>query len=478
MAQSYNYYEGDGVTTAFAFGHELSDLSIVQGLVDNQEQPGVWDLGRLIFTFDVAPIDGSDVYIYRVTDNGNLVAEFPNKSYIASENLDADFRQQLLLEQEANFKIATLSLSGIEDIIQNSADIVINAEGIAVNKADIDVLEDSDFQSQINDLRVNDLELNIDLQSHKNTALIHSELNDNVISAASTYSSNKIELLVVGALTYEGTWNADTNVPSLSDATGTQGEFYVVSVAGTQDLGSGNVAYAVNDRAIHNGAVWQQSSPSVVGDASAINYDPAGDDVIAPTSTNVDAALGDLDAGVFSKEDAFGNPLVDNDVLTSTAAGVRSWTPLLEGPQGDQGIPGDTGPTGLTGDTGAPGADGADSVVPGPTGPQGDPGAPGIDGDDGTDGLPGNDGTNGIAATVDVGVTTKVPAGGTPLVTNTGNTTNAVFDFAIVTGDDGAKGDKGDAGTGINLLGQEDVAVVITYTATAVGDSYVSTTAG
>ena len=58
------------------------------------------------------------------------------------------------------------------------------------------------------------------------------------------------------AIEYKGQWNAETNTPTLADGTGTKGDFYVVSVAGTQNLGSGNIQFSVNDRIIYDGSVW------------------------------------------------------------------------------------------------------------------------------------------------------------------------------------------------------------------------------
>jgi hypothetical protein len=40
----------------------------------------------------------------------------------------------------------------------------------------------------------------------------------------------------VGAVTYKGTWNASTNTPTLVSSTGTQGDYYVVNVAGSTNL--------------------------------------------------------------------------------------------------------------------------------------------------------------------------------------------------------------------------------------------------
>ena len=65
--------------------------------------------------------------------------------------------------------------------------------------------------------------------------------------------------LPVTALIYRGTWDASTNTPSLADGVGTQGDVYRTSVAGTQDLGSGPINFAVGDWVTYNGSVWQRS---------------------------------------------------------------------------------------------------------------------------------------------------------------------------------------------------------------------------
>jgi hypothetical protein len=60
-------------------------------------------------------------------------------------------------------------------------------------------------------------------------------------------------------MTYEGLWNASTNNPTLADGTGDAGQVYRVSVAGTQNLGSGNITFDVGDYVIYNGTVWEKS---------------------------------------------------------------------------------------------------------------------------------------------------------------------------------------------------------------------------
>ena len=60
-------------------------------------------------------------------------------------------------------------------------------------------------------------------------------------------------------VTYEGTWDADTNTPTLADGVGDAGMVYIVNVAGTQDLGSGSITYALGDWVIYNGTIWEKS---------------------------------------------------------------------------------------------------------------------------------------------------------------------------------------------------------------------------
>src|SRR5690606_21110870 len=62
----------------------------------------------------------------------------------------------------------------------------------------------------------------------------------------------------VTTMEYMGTWNAATNVPAISDATGSGGQYYRVTVGGTRNLGSGNITFTAGDDVIHNGTVWQR----------------------------------------------------------------------------------------------------------------------------------------------------------------------------------------------------------------------------
>ena len=71
-----------------------------------------------------------------------------------------------------------------------------------------------------------------------------------------------IEYLPSTLMNYKGTWNADTNTPTLADGTGDVGDVYICNVAGTQDLGSGPITFDIGDWIIYNGTIWEKSTNS------------------------------------------------------------------------------------------------------------------------------------------------------------------------------------------------------------------------
>jgi hypothetical protein len=64
---------------------------------------------------------------------------------------------------------------------------------------------------------------------------------------------------IVGALQFQGLWNASTNTPTLVSSVGTMGFFFTVSVAGSTDI-NGISTWDVGDQIIFNGTVWERIS--------------------------------------------------------------------------------------------------------------------------------------------------------------------------------------------------------------------------
>jgi hypothetical protein len=62
---------------------------------------------------------------------------------------------------------------------------------------------------------------------------------------------------ISGGLSYQGTWNASTNTPTLTSSSGTSNYYYVVSVSGSTNL-NGITDWVTGDWAIYNGTAWQK----------------------------------------------------------------------------------------------------------------------------------------------------------------------------------------------------------------------------
>ncbi len=66
---------------------------------------------------------------------------------------------------------------------------------------------------------------------------------------------------VVGGLTYQGTWDASTNTPTLTSSVGTNGYYYIVATAGSTNL-NGITDWQIGDWLMFNGTVWQKIDQS------------------------------------------------------------------------------------------------------------------------------------------------------------------------------------------------------------------------
>ena len=60
-------------------------------------------------------------------------------------------------------------------------------------------------------------------------------------------------------LLYQGTWDADTNTPTLADTDiDKDNHWYRVNVAGSTDFGSGAISFNVGDKVVNNGTIWEK----------------------------------------------------------------------------------------------------------------------------------------------------------------------------------------------------------------------------
>lgn len=140
---------------------------------------------------------------------------------------------------------------------------------------------------------------------------------------------------VASGLNYQGAWNASTNVPTLVSGVGTNGEYYVVDIAGNTNL-NGITDWKIGDWAIFNGTSWQKidNTDSVISVNGQIGVVVLNSDDIAEGSANLyytDArsrsAISSLatgltytsSTGVFSLTAGYSIPTIANQTDWTTA---------------------------------------------------------------------------------------------------------------------------------------------------------------
>ncbi len=109
---------------------------------------------------------------------------------------------------------------------------------------------------------------------------------------------------VLGQLEYKGTWNADTDTPSLPSASTVKGNYYVVSTAGVYET----VDYEIGDWIVSNGTAWEKidNSDKVSSVNGATGVVVLDTDNISEGSTNQyytsDRANSDFDTRLATKD--------------------------------------------------------------------------------------------------------------------------------------------------------------------------------
>lgn len=150
---------------------------------------------------------------------------------------------------------------------------------------------------------------------------------------------------------YKGLYNASTNSPALTDGTGNNGDVYQVTVAGSQDFGSGSISFEIGDKVVYNGTLgvyekWDMTDAvtSVNGQSGVVVLDT--DDIAEGaalyfTEERAQDAVGTILASTSTVTLAYADatPEITAEVitqlsLTSDASGVK----LV----GDEASPGNT----------------------------------------------------------------------------------------------------------------------------------------
>lgn len=119
----------------------------------------------------------------------------------------------------------------------------------------------------------------------------------------------------IGALNFQGTWNASTNTPTLTSSVGTKGDYYVVGTAGSTNL-NGISNWGVGDLATFNGSVWQRVEGGA--DLNGLNLSVSGTSTLSGLTASTALALN------ASKE-------IVSVTNTGTGSNVLATTPTLVG---------------------------------------------------------------------------------------------------------------------------------------------------
>ena len=140
---------------------------------------------------------------------------------------------------------------------------------------------------------------------------------------------------VLGALNYQGTWNARDNLPALSSGIGVKGYYYKVSVAGTTSVDGLNI-WNVGDMILYNGARWDKidgvlaevtSVAGRTGDVTLSYSDLTGyitGAVFSATTTATNVALGTIKIGYGLSASGDGTVQVDSALIGSTLPATTS----------------------------------------------------------------------------------------------------------------------------------------------------------
>jgi hypothetical protein len=77
------------------------------------------------------------------------------------------------------------------------------------------------------------------------------------LDASGRLPVSQLTASVVGAVVYQGTWDASTNTPAFTSGVGTKGNYYKVSVTGTTTV-DGKSQWNAGDVIIFNGTIWDK----------------------------------------------------------------------------------------------------------------------------------------------------------------------------------------------------------------------------
>lgn len=205
--------------------------------------------------------DPNAVNDYGLDVNGLLnpkSLQFPEISKVPGLEVDNDalIHNDLTVEGNINGKLANKIGILVDKDLYKEYD---NTEAVA-----IDVVYKAICDDEENEIKTTYLKINDAIATYVNKNQIGAQTTENATGVCPLDENGLIPVnrLPTESLVFKGLWNAETNEPALSDATGMKGDFYICSTPGTQNLGSGEITFSENDTVIHDGTVWHRVASS------------------------------------------------------------------------------------------------------------------------------------------------------------------------------------------------------------------------
>ena len=201
--------------------------------------------------------------------------QFPEIAKVPGLEVDNDalIHNDLTVEGTINGKLANKIGILVDKDLYKEYD---NTEAVAV-----DVVYKAICDDEENEIKTTYLKINDAIATYVNKNQIGAQTTENATGVCPLDENGLIPVnrLPTESLVFKGLWDAETNEPVLSDATGMKGDFYICSVAGTQNLGSGDITFSENDTVIHDGTIWHRVASSstrtellnIIGNSSETN---------------------------------------------------------------------------------------------------------------------------------------------------------------------------------------------------------------
>lgn len=205
--------------------------------------------------------DPNAVNDYGLDVNGLLnpkSLQFPEIAKVPGLEVDNDalIHNDLAVEGSINGKLANKIGILVDKDLYKEYD---NTEAVA-----IDVVYKAKCDDEENEIKTTYLKINDAIATYVNKNQIGAQTTENATGVCPLDENGLIPVnrLPTESLVFKGLWDASTNEPVLSDATGMKGDFYICSTAGTQNLGSGDITFSENDTVIHDGTIWHRVASS------------------------------------------------------------------------------------------------------------------------------------------------------------------------------------------------------------------------